>query len=103
MSARQWKGTVRGDEVAVQFITDDDGINVHVDRDHKGQDGWSTHQWADVEERPSDGSHRIWVAEFDGNDQLLINWWPEDDRLTVAFRGYFQSSWGAPITFEETK
>lgn len=98
MKYREWRGTVNGDAVGIQLVTDDDNVdNMWIDRDHQGSDGWNTHQYANVEERPGT-NHRIWVAEFEGGDELLINLW--DDRLTVASRGSF-ASWGPPKTFDE--
>lgn len=45
--------------------------------------------------------NRIWVATLKDGSQILINYWAEDDSVTIATRSETYFSWGPPIHTED--
>ena len=98
MRNRQWQATVRNrteiidleyradlDEMQVSMINSDGNFQIPKevqDRTPKG----------------SKSTHRIWVAFFSGNHQILIDWFIKDDQVTIAYRQLVCESWQAPAT-----
>jgi hypothetical protein len=97
MRNRIWAGNVRNtdDRVEVRYFVDDDELMVNRYTEDGLEDA------VKIEDRTSKADCRIWVVTFDNHDQLLINWWTNEDEVTVAYRPIFGSSWHAPAILSD--
>ncbi len=98
MSNRQWTATVRNrtEEIDLEYRADIDEMQVSmINAEGNFQ---IPKEVQDRTPKGSKNSHRIWVAFFSGNHQILIDWFIKDDQATIAYRSLNCDTWQAPVT-----
>ena len=97
---RTWQGKLWNQSVQIEVTVSrgDDWKELDIARE-------TSHgtQYPDtIEDRSPMGMlYDIWVARFPDKSEVLVEYWPANDKTTVAYRSTSFNSWGPPATLEE--
>lgn len=102
-SNRAWKATLRnGMKVEIDYTHDIDDLTIYVGVG----DDWD--ECPTIQDRSVDHIYgdrltvnRIWVAQLQKGDEILINYWLEHDNVMIAYRGDSWASWGPPVNADD--
>ena len=103
-SNRAWKATLpNGLKVEIDYTHDTEQLDMYIGVDDYGWD-----ECPIVDDRSTNYAigegltvNRIWVARLHDKSEILVNYWQQDDRIDIAYRGISWHTWGAPVTAEE--
>jgi hypothetical protein len=98
MRNRYWQATVRNRTEIVDLEYYVDGDEMQVSMVNSEGNFQIPKEVQDRTPKGSKNSHRIWVAFFEGNHQILIDWFIKSDQVTIAYRSLTCDSWQAPAT-----